>query len=514
MSTSGFRGFADFANTSGSTTAAVLAAARSKKQLKSSDSRPSNQNNKSLRPSPIYTGFDQRLVVLFRKIGQKRDATTKIRALEELANGVFPSMGAHVDHREDDFARPDKIASLCHLVFLHETKLGYDNNASVRAGSYRALTAAKTHVPKAWNALFGGKEDGGDADFDNDGNEMPMAATTVGMAWGASRGDPSSEVVRFAGEFVKALFPVEDSHNESSVRVPSTLQIAVLNYSALVLGCKRASALQDVINPVSFTPTVSSENQTDGKDKKNKGQKTTKSMDSAAAVSESEREEMEERYERVVLSVLMGLGSLVECEPENEKSKHYAADESFPDASSVVRLMQSSRGSFRRQSYNLVGKFCQFAQSLVLPPGDETAGSSKLISLATLIPNLLSSEKDPSNFVPLLELILTYLSVLRGLESAERAGTTNPWESMDASAFTKSLSKTLRRACCGAPATNWGPMILPIVASLPRGEVEKGERTDHPFPLVVVEGLVSSEVKKRFSLTSNDLRLTMHCFCV
>ncbi|KAL7486519.1 hypothetical protein ACHAW6_012114 [Cyclotella cf. meneghiniana] len=318
---------------------------------------------------------------------------------------------------------------------------------------------------------------------------MPVAATTVGMAWGASRGDPSSEVARFAGEFVKELFPMGNSQNLSSVRAPSTVRLAVLHYSSLVLGCKRASALQDVINPVSFSPNANSENQTDEKDKKDKGQKSTKSMDSAAAVSELEREEMEERYERVVLSVLIGLGSLVECEPENEKSQHYATDESFLDASTVVRLMQSSRGSFRRECYNLVGKFCQFAPSLVMPPADETAWSSKLISLATLIPNLLSSEKDPSNFVSLLELILTYLSVLRGLESAGREENTNPWESIDASTFTKSLSKALRRACCGAPAANWGPMILPIVATLPQGEVEKGEKTDHPFALVVVEGL-------------------------
>eukprot|EP00804_Cyclotella_cryptica_P003277 CCRYP_010525-RA/>CCRYP_010525-RA protein AED:0.01 eAED:0.01 QI:921/1/1/1/1/1/3/599/1584 len=217
--------------------------------------------------------------------------------------------------------------------------------------------------------------------------------------------------------------------------------------------------------------------------------KTTKSADAAAGVAESEREEMEERYERVVLSVLMGLGSLVECEPENENSQQYAAVDAFPDSSSVVRMMQSSRGSFRRETYNLVGKFCQFAPSLVLPPGNETERSSKLISLATLIPNLLASEKDPSNFVSLLELILTYVSLFRGRESAESTSNTNLWESMDPSAFTKALSKALRRACCGAPATYWGPMILPMVASLPQGEVEKGDKTDHPFPLVVVEGL-------------------------
>ena len=472
MSNSGFRGFADFANSSGSTTAAILAARHLKKKADSGPP-PSESKSRSLRPSPIYTGSDQRLVVLFRKIGQKRDATTKIRALEELTSTVF--LKADADNTEE-FSRPEKIASLCHLVFLHETKLGYDNNPSVRAGSYRALTASKVHVPKAWNGLFLGSDDG----ITDDGT-LPVAASTVGMAWGASRGDPSADVVRSASEFVKDLYPT------SSEKLPSTIQMAVLNYSKLVLGCKRASALQDVINPVSTSFSSNDDNQAAGKGKKNKGAKEAKNADAVAATAESEREEMEERYERVVLSVLIGLGSLVECQPE-ATSQQYATNESFPDAASIVRLLQSSRGSFRRESYNLVGKFCQFAQSLVLPD-DKIADSTKLVALATLVPHLIAAEKDPFNFVSLLELVLGYLSMYRSRQSANATTHTDPWESMDASAFTKSLSKTLRRACGGAPANKWGPMILPIVASLPGGVDKEGD----PLSISIVEGLVSGQ---------------------
>jgi hypothetical protein len=130
---SGFRGFADFskddfASTSGSTTAAAtLARVRqtdSKKNSSLSDSENRSDSPRSnVRPSPIYTGSDARLLVLFRKIGQKRDSATKIRALEELSQCVFPPIVTETANGED-FSRHEKIAALCHLVFLHETKLG------------------------------------------------------------------------------------------------------------------------------------------------------------------------------------------------------------------------------------------------------------------------------------------------------------------------------------------------------------------------------------------------------
>ena len=163
--TSGFQGFAafakpDFASTSGSTTAAAtLAAARAskaKKQAAANDGKKgSNNNTNNNAPSPIYTGSDQRLIVLFRKIGQKRDPITKVRALEELTTVVYPpnSNDGKANKEEassSSFTRPEKIAALSHLTYLHETKLGYDNNPSVRAASYKALTAAKVHVPMGW----------------------------------------------------------------------------------------------------------------------------------------------------------------------------------------------------------------------------------------------------------------------------------------------------------------------------------------------------------------------------
>lgn len=497
--TGGFRGFADFASpnfasaSNSTTAAATLAAARSKKSSSlqanhnsstvSSDSsakQPASAANRSnLRPSPIYTGSDQRLVVLFRKIGQKRDPTTKVRALEELTSAVFPPLDAVDSTGDEGFPRPEKIAALCHLIYLLESKLGYDNNAQVRGGSYKALTAARAHVPKAWGTLFLGEDA-------SDETEVPVAASTVGIAWGASRGDPAADVARCASEFIKLLIDMDTtiSREEKISNKPNkTIQMAVLQYSKTVLGCKRASALQEIIYPVSASSQSVGGNagaNAAGKAKKSKGANQTANVEAATSISEAEKEEMEERYERVMLSVLNGLGWLVECSPE-QSTDQYATIQQFPESSDISRLMQSSRGSFRREAYNIVGKLCQFAPSIVVPSSDDSTTTNTL-PLASLISNRLSSERDPSNFVSLLEMVLSYFAAFRG-----NVNNTDPWKEMDAPAFTKSLSKALCRACCGSPANAWGPTILPIVASLPR---EEGEKCDHPLPLVVVESLV------------------------
>ncbi len=125
---SGFSGFAEFAKAdsfNSTTAAATLARRRQAESKKGSSAGDGDKRRNKFRPSPIYTGSDGRLTVLFRKIGQKRDPATKVRALEELSQCVFPPISKDTTSSEaDDFPRPEKIAALCHLVFLHETKLG------------------------------------------------------------------------------------------------------------------------------------------------------------------------------------------------------------------------------------------------------------------------------------------------------------------------------------------------------------------------------------------------------
>ncbi len=324
----------------------------------------------------------------------------------------------------------------------------------MRAGSYKALTASKGHIPKAWMGLFVGEIG------------VCPPATTVGMAWIASRGDPAAEVAKNAAAF---LAVITSNETEASKEV---IKEATCKYSKSILSCKRASSLQEVINPTSAQSTSSGASNKStsnaGKNKKNKAENT-------AVMNESEKEEMEECYERVILSVLSGVGWLVQCYPETSATEQLYVDMvCFPDSSSITRMLQSSRGSFRREGYNLVGKLCQFAPSLIL------SDSAAQLKMAPLIPSLLSSEKESSSISPLLEMILTYFA-------ASRNGDSNVlWERLDSVAFTKSLSKSLRRACYGASALSWSPMILPLVASLPR---EENEIVDSPTPLAVVESL-------------------------
>ena len=458
---SGFKGFAQFASpdfAGTSTTAAATLARRQAGSKKNSsvggtDDHSEKLRSSTIRPSPIYTGSDGRLILLFRKIGQKRDPATKVRALDELSQVVFGDA--------EDIPRPEKIAALCHLVFLHETKLGYDNNFSVRAGSYKALTASKTHVPKAWMGLFvgdsGGKSSGNDTVY--------PASATVGMAWAASRGDPAADVAKNAAAFIAEITGSDVS--------TSVIKSATCSYANTILSCKRASSLQSVINPKSVQSTTSGGSSKSvanaGKNKKNRAETSTE-------INEAEKEELEECYERVVLSVLSGLGWLVQSYPETSTmNQSYVDVDSFPDPTCITRILQSTRGSFRREAYNLVAKLCQFAPSLII---SEPAP----LEMAPLIPNLLSSEKESTNVSPLLEMILTYFAAFR----MEHRDTGTQWQKLDCVAFTKSLSKSLRRACYGAPASAWCPMILPLVASLPRRE---NENVDSPAPLTVVQSL-------------------------
>jgi hypothetical protein len=81
--------------------------------------------------------------------------------------------------------------------------------------------------------------------------------------------------------------------------------------------------------------------------------------------------------------------------------------------------------------------------------------------------------EGPSSLTLLLEMVLSYLAAAADGEgdgpwvdgaSTDEGGTTT--FGMDLSAFVISPCKVLRRGCHGAPACDWGPAILPIMALL------------------------------------------------
>ena len=96
----------------------------------------------SLKASPVYTGSDAQLSLVFKRITQKRDAVTKARALNELQT-----------YFEQDHTRKDQVDALSHLVFVYHSKISYDDASSVRAAAISCMNAAYQRLPKAWNTL-------------------------------------------------------------------------------------------------------------------------------------------------------------------------------------------------------------------------------------------------------------------------------------------------------------------------------------------------------------------------
>jgi hypothetical protein len=89
--------------------------------------------------SIIYTGSDTRFATVFARISQKRDATTKVRSLQELVNLL----------KLETLLKPQKIAALQHYTWLYANKLYYDDSPMVRAASVSVWSDWAQQLPKA-----------------------------------------------------------------------------------------------------------------------------------------------------------------------------------------------------------------------------------------------------------------------------------------------------------------------------------------------------------------------------
>jgi hypothetical protein len=124
------------------------------------------QGPPALNWSPVYTGSDPQLSLVFKKIAQKRDGLTKSKALNELEEYF----------NKDDAVKKEQVAALSHLLFIYHAKLSYDDFSSVRASSLAALTASYRRLPKAWTCLV-----------------MEQHRQVWGMIW-CAQGDASADV--------------------------------------------------------------------------------------------------------------------------------------------------------------------------------------------------------------------------------------------------------------------------------------------------------------------------------
>lgn len=136
-STGAFIGFGAFANPDTTTGSSSIDTPFE------SDASASSGSTSRTRLSPIYTGTDQTLLLLFPKIGQKRDATTKTKALLDLLE-FFQS---------DNALKKTKAEALSHFLYLFSTKINYDNSPRVRAHAVKVCSVASAALPKAWKNL-------------------------------------------------------------------------------------------------------------------------------------------------------------------------------------------------------------------------------------------------------------------------------------------------------------------------------------------------------------------------
>jgi hypothetical protein len=319
----------------------------------------------SLKASPVYTGSDSNLSLIFKRITQKRDAITKARALHEL-QAYF----------EEDHNRKDQVDAFSHLVFVYHSKLYYDDSASVRAAALLCMKAACQRLPKAWSTLVV--------------DQLPEVS---GMMW-CAQADPTAEV-------------------RAAASSPQPSANGLIAHVSQILGYERPSAMYDALF-ARKQPT------------------------------EIDRDEMDERFERIVGTTLAGMELWVQQHSETQANLY---GDSIKD-NILWKTLTSAKSPLRRKTYSLLAMLCQHAKSLVY-------GSVGESTLPKVLTKALNQEKEAANVPSLLEVVLLYLNNFPE----------SPWDVMDAQLVSKNFGKLLKKACHGASVSQWGPTMLPLLAS-------------------------------------------------
>ena len=527
-------------------------------------------------PTPVFTGSDPHLHQLFRRIGQKKDATTRVRALDELtvyAFGGGTSAAASVSAAaaaaaasaplSPNLSRQDKVAALSHLAYLALTKLLWDNAPSVRAATLSALTAAAGAVPKAWRGLvlYGaprlvqtqGQTQGQMQGQDKtvvikarpntdamlvlpDGGLSSSGLTVAALVYVLAC-DPSSEVAAAADSFLRVgrlLLGEEEEEKEKGGNVNgggngnssnkqkkmrssdnasasvnrnpisnkrTLLQCSVINFALAALKLGGADALDGAIFGTGGSGSgTCSGNNSHSKQKGKGGKKQQQQQQQqqyhngagGSEKSDAQREESEERYERMVMAVLGAMSMLVKADAPATSSDNDIAtatstanvdyanlivqEEGKGEQDALWRHLTSSRSPFRRATYAMLSDLasqCQGGPSLLHGCGSKTKKNKK--SLADHLPTAIANERDPGNVPKMLSFVLSYLASSRKMMDAnnqQSSGASIVLDvdrgGIDCTKLVSALSKLFRRGCHGSPAIGWAPIVLPLVACLPR----------------------------------------------
>lgn len=459
-----FTGFAAFAS---HTSTAAAAVQRAQEKEKKSSSLPQTSKGK-VRPNPLYTGNDTQLSQIFKRIA-KKDPTTKSRALIELSNYAFPC--SNNSATSTTVGKSEQITSLCHYFYLFSIKLLMDNNASVRTEAVKTFTKILQHVPKAALALM-----------EYNVQDGTIQGNVIGWIYSLQQSQIGEEKKnsQICWQCLMNKFQEKDLQ-----------KWVILHLEEILNNSSRAVTLTEALSIRTMTQNAYPQPQQKQGKKKDKKQAQPQASTSASAVSEAEKEEMEERFERVILVTLRSCCAFLQENPDTLDSKHL---DRWNQPSLLWKHIGSLKSSFRRSTYQVVSCIAQFATSLL-------HNDMKKSNLPSMMVNILASEKDQANFPPLLEMILLYIMSFKKVDG----GIAKAWDdkiALNQKLFCKNLGKVLKRACYGANAPLWAPIILPILATL--GSMEGQQQ--------ILSSLVS-EQRKEF-LTLYLIKAIPHCIFV
>ena len=402
----------------------------------------------SLSLSPVYAGKDPTLALLFQRIGQKRDFTTKTKALQELTE-YFQNAGnqdkSSTSESNSGATKPTKktlVEALCHLLYLYHIKLYYDTNSSVRVAALACLQQVHSLVPKAWKTLTS--------------EQQPEL---LGMMF-CSQADPSAQEVRAAaGTLCKSLLAIAPAEAATPENQEQLLAFnkGVWLYVQRIVSYGRPMALHDAL----FVRHKGSKSNNSPASKED-GKKGKSAQSSAkSSLSEEQVDQIEERYERIVGGAIEGLQLWIHLYlPIIVNNNNRIDDEDTISYEEIIRMvwknMNSPRSQLRRKTYTFVATCCQQHQKQKKsedPPYVTLVNTQKV---GTILAQCLSSDKEPTNQSTLLETVLAFLAFLPKTSRYEAFLTS----------FSKPIHKLLKRFCHGASASQWAPTLLPIIAMI------------------------------------------------
>jgi len=415
--------------------------------LSASAAEPSSSESQSQSSSftwtPVYTGPpDAVLQPLLARIGQKRDAVTVTKAIQELQAVFLQSSSQQQSQQSDSKADPNNQSfpqhasipkharrpAVRHWAWLYHHTLHAHDAASVRAAAVDAWAVLWQSVPKVTAAC------------------LEQHAELSALIFYAARCDPAPEV-RAAAERVRAA--------RSSAMSDDSSWEGVRAYSRRVLGWGRASAMPEA----------------DGGSKPRSSSSSSSTTDNNNNNNNNDDDALEERYERLVGNCLDAVALWMREHGKDSECMLGGAGEE-EDVVNYSKLwwktLSSPKASLRRKTYQLLSVVVTVTMKKEAALHHQ---KQQLLptNLASVLPQAVSAEKEAANVPVLLETVLTVLVHQQQQQSPTPAAEDTkpevaPSQLMPPTLLVKPLVKLFKKAGYGAKVELWGPILLPLTA--------------------------------------------------